>query len=300
MNNNTVSRAKEMRIVESFVDCNDTLGDHVKLQSRATENGYLYFPGLLPAEEVFSVRHEVLQVAEYHGLLREGINIGEGIRKEGVYVDLEYDKPTRPELKKFYNDILSLRCFNAFPHHRILTGLIESLIGQPSFVHPRHICHVLFPGRYDHTTEPHQDFHPVRGTKNTWTVWIPLGNIDSELGGLAIACGSNQLGYLDSSLLACGQLLDGETVWHWNPIVCGDVLIFHSLTVHQGRDNVTSSTIRLSTSARYQAISEPVEASALTPHWGWADWEQLYANWEPNDPLKYYWQSLDLNIRSRR
>ena len=63
MNNNTASRAKEMRIVESFVDCNDILGDHVNLQSRATENGYLYFPGLLPAEEVFSVRHEVLQVA---------------------------------------------------------------------------------------------------------------------------------------------------------------------------------------------------------------------------------------------
>ena len=60
-----------MRIVESFVDCNDILGDHVNLQSRATENGYLYFPGLLPAEEVFSVRREVLQVAEYHALLRD-------------------------------------------------------------------------------------------------------------------------------------------------------------------------------------------------------------------------------------
>ena len=50
MNNNTASRAKEMRIVESFVDCNDILGDHVNLQSRATENGYLYFPALFPAE----------------------------------------------------------------------------------------------------------------------------------------------------------------------------------------------------------------------------------------------------------
>ena len=292
-----ISRAKEMKVVKPFVDCNDVLGDHIELRSRATENGYLYFPDLLPVEEVLAVRRGVLQVAGRYGFLRKNTNISEGIRKEDVYIDLEYDKPTPPELKKFYNDILSLRCFNAFPHHKKITELIELLVGESTFVHPRHICHILFPGRFDHTTEPHQDFHPVRGTENTWTVWIPLGNIDSDLGGVAIACGSNQRGYLDNNLVTSGQLLDDKTVWHWNPFSCGDVLIFNSLTIHQGRYNVTPNTIRLSTSARYQAISEPVEAAALTPHWGWANWEELYANWDQNDPLKYYWQSLDLNIR---
>ncbi|MEM7133032.1 MAG: phytanoyl-CoA dioxygenase, partial [Chloroflexota bacterium] len=82
------------------------------------------------------------------------------------------------------------------------------------------------------------------------------------------------------------------------PFRSGDVLMFHSLTIHQGRDNVTEDRIRLSTSARYQRISDPVEAAALTPHWGWADWEELYANWDQDDWLKYYWQSLELNIRT--
>ena len=287
-----------MRNVEPFVDCRDVLGNPARLQARAAANGYLYFPGLLPAADVLPVRHDVLQVADHHGLLRAGVEPDAGIRKEGVYIDLEYDKPTPPALQRFYNDILSLRSFNAFPHHATVMDLLEALIGAPTFVHPRHICHVLFPGRFDHTTEPHQDFHPVRGTQDTWTVWIPLGDIDSDLGGVAIARGSNQRGYLDNALVTSGHVLEDETVWHWSPFRCGDVLVFNSLTIHQGRDNITADTIRLSTSARYQAIGEPVDAAALQPHWRWADWEELYAGWEQDDPFKYYWQALDLNIRT--
>jgi hypothetical protein len=287
-----------MQNVQSFVDCSDVLKDRKGLQSRAAENGYLYFPDLLPVEDIVPVRHQVLQVADRYGMLKAGVDKDEGIRKEGVYIDLEYDKPTPPHLQRFYNDILSLRGFNAFPHHPTVTGIIESLLGAPAFAHPRHICHILFPGRFEHTTEPHQDFHPVRGTENTWTVWIPLGDCDSDLGGVTVACGSNQRGYLDAGSITSGDLLDDETMWHWNPFRLGDVLIFNSLTIHRGRDNVTADRIRLSTSARYQRISEPVDAAALHPHWGWADWEELYADWDQQDPLKYYWRSLDLNIRT--
>ena len=76
------------------------------------------------------------------------------------------------------------------------------------------------------------------------------------------------------------------------------MFIFNSETIHQGRDNTTADRIRLSTSARYQSIREPVDAAALTPHWDWADWVELYAYWDEDDPLKYYWQSLELNIRT--
>ncbi len=180
----------------------------------------------------------------------------------------------------------------------MVMGLIESLLGEPTFVHPSHICHILFSGRFEHTTGLHQDFHQVGGTQNTWTVWIPLGDCDSDLGGVAVACGSNRRGYLDNARVISGELLDNQTVWHWNPFSCGDVFIFNSETIHQGRDNTTADRIRLSTSARYQSIREPVDAAALTPHWDWADWVELYAYWDEDDPLKYYWQSLELNIRT--
>ncbi len=71
---------------------------------------------------------------------------------------------------------------------------------------------------------------------------------------------------------------------------CSDVLMFHSLTIHQGRDNVTADTIRLSTSARYQPEAEPVDKLALGPQRRWAEWEELFADWAPDDPLKHYWQ----------
>ena len=287
-----------MRNVKPFVDCSDILEDPAAQHSRAAEIGYLYFPELLRPDEVLPVRREVLQVANRHGLLRAGIGPNDAIRKEGVYVDLEYERPVPPAHKRFYTDILGLRGFNAFPHNATVMGLLTSFLGEPTFVHPRHICHILFPGRFEHTTEPHQDFRPVRGTKETWTVWIPLGDCDSDLGGVTVAAGSNRLGYLDDKLITSGELLNDETEWHWNPFSCGDVLMFNSLTIHQGRDNVTADTIRLSTSARYQAVSEPVDALALRPHFGWAEWENLYKDWDQDDPLKYYWESLDLNIRT--
>ena len=105
-----------MHNLEPFVDCRDVRGNPARLQARAAANGYLYFPGMLPAADVLPVRHDVLQVADRHGLLRAGVEPDAGIRKEGVYIDLEYDKPTPPALKRFYNDILSLRSFNALPH----------------------------------------------------------------------------------------------------------------------------------------------------------------------------------------
>ena len=63
------------------------------------------------------------------------------------------------------NAVLGLRPFNAFFHHPTVVGVLDDLFGEPLFVHPRVICHVVFPGRPDHTAEPHQDFYPVKGTR---------------------------------------------------------------------------------------------------------------------------------------
>ena len=104
-----------MRKISHFVDCNGATQDPEQLRYLAAQNGYLYFPGLLPVEDELAARRAVLLLADRHSLLRAGLEVGEGIRKEGVYVDLEYDNPTSPALQRFYNEILSQRLFNAFP-----------------------------------------------------------------------------------------------------------------------------------------------------------------------------------------
>ena len=39
------------------------------------------------------------------------------------------------------------------------------------------------------------------------------------------------------------------------------------------------------------------DAAALTVHLGVLDWEQVYADWAPDDPLRYYWRPLPLPIQ---
>ena len=82
------------------------------------------------------------------------------------------------------------------------------------------------------------------------------------------------------------------------PLRCGDVLLFHSLTVHQARDNRSPDRIRFSCDFRYQGRSTPVHKYSLMPHMGWAGWEEIYAGWAADDPLRYYWRAFPLDIRS--
>lgn len=112
-------------------------------------------------------------------------------------------------------------------HHPTVVGVLDDLFGEPLFVHPLAICHVVFPGRPEHTTEPHQDFYPVKGTRNNWTVWIPLGDCDAG-GGISVVRGSHRLGFLDDEALATGTRRTRAPSGIGTSFTCGDVVMFHS------------------------------------------------------------------------
>ena len=157
------------------------------------------------------------------------------------------------------------------------------------WVHPRHICHTVFPGRLEHTT-PHQDHYPVRGAVDTWTTWVPFGDCDTQLGGVAVAAGSHTRGMLPADEKTDSVAIDAgaDEDWRWSPMAAGDVLMFH---------NTTADRIRLAGSFRYQRVSEPVDAAALNPHLRVLEWADVYAGWPASDPLRYYWRSLPLEIQ---
>ena len=69
-------------------------------------------------------------------------------------------------------------------------------------------------------------------------------------------------------------------------------------TIDQHAQHPNADRIRLSTSAPYQPVSEPADGYALGPQKRWADGEELYADWAPDDPLRYYWRSLDLSTQT--
>lgn len=196
-----------------LIDCTALLSHPERLRAQARETGYLYLPGILPTPEVDALRSDLLSLAAApkHDWLAPNTEPDKAVARKGVF---EGEDIATPEYVAWYNDAQSLRPLHSLPHNPPLLAALETLFGEPVFVHPRHIAHALFPldaemlrqrdsgeleGKQDHlTTCPHQDFWPVRGCTETWTAWVPLGDCEQELGGIEIAAGSHHLGELSS------------------------------------------------------------------------------------------------------
>ncbi len=86
-----------------------------------------------------------------------------------------------------------------------------------------------------------------------------------------------------------------EGTWVSSTFALGDVLLFHSMTVHKGLPN-RSNRLRMSIDGRYQRRCDPVAPDSLEPHGKLVTWEELYSGW-PDTELKYYWRKWDLTIK---
>ena len=191
--------------------------------------------------------------------------------------------------------------FQAIQHHSNLVGLIERMIGEPVVPHPRVIARYIFPQKTEFTTPPHQDWIPIQGTEATYTAWVPFSNVPQEMGGLQICAGSHRGNiYQFRPALGAGGLEITDELpddWRYNPTRQGDVILFHSLTVHKGMP-CRGEQLRLSMDARYQSRNQPLTAQSLAPHCvASAGWEEIYRDWPATaDPYKYYWQEWDLHV----
>jgi hypothetical protein len=75
----------------------------------------------------------------------------------------------------------------------------------------------------------------------------------------------------------------------------GDVLIFHSLTVHEALPNL-SDQLRISLDCRFQNYRRAVNPGVLVfAGSGKRSWESIYAPWQWDD-LKYYWKRFPLHF----
>lgn len=270
-----------------------------KLRQRAEEEGYLFFRNLLPAEAVLGLRKEVLEVCRKHGFLDEHTPLLDGIGAPGFVI---VESSVNPDYTNYYKDIQQLRSFHALAHHPNLLTALDVIFDGATFVHPLKILRTIFPFAQNYTTPPHQDYYHVRGTENTWTSWIPLGDCPAELGGLAVVPGSHRWGLLPEHPAEGAGLISihvpEDAAWVTGEFSSGDVLMFHSHTVHQGIDNNTKGRMRLSMDCRFQALQEKTigPVSIRSPHLHCIDWDGVYKNWPAEDPLKFYWNDMDLKI----
>jgi ectoine hydroxylase-related dioxygenase (phytanoyl-CoA dioxygenase family) len=138
---------------------------------------------------------------------------------------------------------------------------------------------VTFPNNVQQTTGAHQDFQYIRGAADTYTIWTPIGDCPIELGGLAVLRGSHRAGFIEHRFfkekkyaghgLADDQLPRNPGIeWHAGDFAAGDVLIFHSHTIHKALPNLTTDRLRLSTDNRYTRTGDAVSEISTKSHYG--------------------------------
>ena len=175
-----------------FLDSTDFLHEGDELRRRMERDGYLFVRGLLPTAVIEALRKQILEIARSAGWVQTGRPLADAVADlNGFCVEPE------PEYMRKYHAMYKLPEFHAIQHHPNLVGLFERMFEEPVLPHPRIIGRTIFPQREAFTTPPHQDFIPIQGTSDTYTAWIPLGDLPTDLGGLQVAAGSHRRGVYD-------------------------------------------------------------------------------------------------------
>ncbi len=281
--------------MNALIESNDLLQQPDRLRHRAQEEGYLLFRGMMDAPRIRDVRRDILEISAGAGWTEPGTDPVEGVAAPGVaHVEPE------PDFMAVYNRVMKLESFHTLAHHPPLEAMFDDLFDEACFVHPRNIARIIFPHNEKYTTPAHQDFIHVQGTTNTWTAWSPLGDCPQELGGLAVLPASHRAGIqpVHAAYGAGGLGIDTDRLdfaWATTDYHIGDVLVFHSLTIHKALPNRSPDRLRLSVDYRYQPVSQPITEGSLQPHHGQVTWEEVYAGWKSSQ-YQYYWKDLPLNI----
>ncbi|MFI4980666.1 MAG: phytanoyl-CoA dioxygenase family protein [Nevskiales bacterium] len=281
--------------MQPFIDSSDIAQDGAALAARMRRDGYLFLPGLLPRADLVAVQRQIGEIARDAGWLRADRPVEEAVADlAGFCVDPE------PRYLVTLRRINRLEDYHALKHHKALIGLFERMLGGPILPHPRVLMRNIFPAREEVTTKAHQDFPNVQGSREVFTAWMPLIDCPLEVGPLQVAAGTHRDGVYDFHIAAgaggmeVSDKLEGR--WVSGCFALGDVLVFHSMTVHKGVPN-RSDRLRMSMDVRYQLVSETFNPDNANPDGQPLSWEEVYAGWR-SDALKYYWKRLPLTLQA--
>lgn len=269
------------------------------LRSEIAEKGYFLARGVLPGADVKQVLSDVTQILSEAGWLQPGHEPVERIAN----LRAACGDPD-PGFKQTYQQVFNLASFHALPHHPSLQRVMKMLVGDHLLIHPKPIGRLIFPNCERLTVHAHQDYRFMGGDPECYTVWIPLHDCPVEMGPLQVMEGSHRFGiqdHEDENLhvpeIPVQKAAGGQ--WVGGQINAGDVLIFHSLTIHAAAPN-HSSQLRVSLDCRFQDYRRVLNPSNLAfAGESGKSWEKTYADW-PSDALKYYWKSLPLNLQPSR
>jgi ectoine hydroxylase-related dioxygenase (phytanoyl-CoA dioxygenase family) len=266
--------------------------DAVSLRNEMETYGYVLIRNLIPKEDLQPVLNDMVGVAADEGWMMEGAAPSDRL----VNAAMACFEPD-PRYKQAANRAFCLERVHALTHHPVLVDMMKRLVGPHLLVHPKPIARMIFPNCEAALLHAHQDHSGIAGSAESYTAWLPLHDCLEGEGTLEIMERSHLFG------LQCGdgyirrEAALGEE-WVGGRINAGDVVIFHSLTVHSSTLS-TSNQLRCSIDYRFQSYDEavaPMEIVFPNQAKGGRTWEATYADWK-HDELKYFWRRLPLRIK---
>jgi ectoine hydroxylase-related dioxygenase (phytanoyl-CoA dioxygenase family) len=287
--------ALENRQMKPFQEVQASDLGSYSLQDEIDSRGYLLIRDLLPQQALSQVLGDITRILSSAGwLVRDDDPLDRMADIGAACGDPD------PAFKRIYQAVFNLESFHALPHHPALQQVMSKLVGENILIHPKPIGRLIFPRCERLVNHAHQDFRFMDGDSECFTAWIPLHDCPARLGPLQILERSHRFGvqshvhdHLHVPEIPEGAALGGD--WVGGEINAGDVLIFHSLTVHAASPNL-SNQLRISMDCRFQDYRRVVNPATLAFAGESAkSWEKTYSGWRSDD-LKYYWKKLPLRF----
>ena len=260
------------------------------LKDEMSSWGCLLVREVVPRSDVARVCAEIVEVIDAAGWLLPGHSPMDCVANpEATCGDRD---PAFGEVK---DQIHKLESLHSFLHHPALRHLMEQFVGPRVLVHPKFVMRVVFPNCERIRHRIHQDHEGVKGDPECFTLWTPFQDCPVERGALQVLEASHYFGLQRDP--AVGHVTR-ETArggdWVVGQINAGDVLLMHSLTVHEPSLNITNR-FRLSIDCRFQDYERDFNPVNIVSTGGWC-WETIYANWH-SDEFQYYWKRLPLRLK---
>ncbi|UFU06440.1 phytanoyl-CoA dioxygenase family protein [Ruania halotolerans] len=255
--------------------------DREALWKRLRSQGYLLLRQQLPRDQVLAFRDFYFSALAGTGLLDDRAHPSEGIAGAGPSDIASYRRI-------LFDEIVPSREYQEFCTSPAIGGWFRWFMDADVHLHRRKILRHTRPGEngIGTATQAHYDLVYLReGTDRVLSMWIPLGDCPTSLGGLTYLEGTHHAvmaaereGRLQrpaASITADLPHLADEYDSRWlvADYGIGDVLVHSAHQIHAALDNVnTDGRMRLSTDIRYQRRSEPID-------WRWQE------HWHDRDGL---------------
>lgn len=265
-------------------------GNQRELQQRFQDLGYLFFKDYVSSQKCDSLLRSFIDVLDPHITL--GSSNGLPVSNGSAFAE------TDPVWDEVYPKMQSMEAFHSFFHDTHIQALMQMVAGKEVFVYPMKMARISTPGKIGYETPPHQDGHSHHAGPTMAGIWVALHDVSDQMGRLKILPASHKKG-IRPVFLADGvggiqcEIYEDENVWHVSDVEKGDVIIFHSATVHKAEPNTSDLYSRISVDTRFCDYGAPVFSTNLEPHHGWRIdglcWDEIYRGWQqPN--MQYYWE----------